>query len=143
MMNRLDHLLCVLGEEASEIIKEVNKCQRFGIHNHFENRPNGDYLLTEVVQMLASLEMVLDEAGFEIDENMDFDAIAQEKKEKVEKYMHLAETLWGTVEPGSSRYWKDTAQTTPPVSEAEDEELQDAVESAGYAWPDEDKSNTQ
>jgi hypothetical protein len=121
-MNRLEHLLATLGEEAAEIVQEAHKCQRFGIHNHFEGRPNGDYLLTEVVQLLTVLEMVLEEAGFIPDETFDEDKVADEKRQKVEKFMHLAETIWGTVEPGSSRYWKQTAEVDVPV---EDEEWDD------------------
>lgn len=139
-MNRLEHLLATLSEEASEIIQEAHKCQRFGIHNHFEGRPNGDYLLTETIQLLTVLEMVLEEAGFVPDETFDIDAIAQQKRDKVEKYMHLAETIWSTVEPGSSRYWKAPAEVDVPVDEEdwddeEDEEdpESDEAEGTGYA----------
>lgn len=126
-MNRLEHLLATLGEEAAEIVQEAHKCQRFGIHNHFEGRPNGDYLLTEVIQLLTVLEMVLEEAGYVSDETFDMDEVYLRKREAVEKHMHLAETLWGTVEPGSSRYWKQTAEVDVPVEESD--ETEDGVES--------------
>ncbi len=121
-MNRLEHLLATLAEEATEVTKEAHKCQRFGIHNHFEGRPNGDWLMTEMVQLMTMLEMVLEESGYQINEDFDTDAVARDKREKVEKHMHLAETIWGTVEPGSSHYWKRKEQEMAPVDQDGDEE---------------------
>lgn len=129
-MNRLEHLLATLSEEAAEIIQEVHKCQRFGIHNHFEGRPNGDYLLTETIQLLTVMEMVLEEAGFTPDETFDLDSVADDKRQRVEKHMHLAETIWGTVDPGSSRYWKQQAEVDAPIEDEAGQEVDDGEEDA-------------
>ena len=87
-MNRLEHLLTILGEECAEVQQAGSKALRFGLLegrdiSAVEYGNNVERLKGEVNDVRAMLEML---AGEGLDLLYDFDAV-QEKKAKVEKYL--------------------------------------------------------
>jgi len=87
-MNRREHLLVILGEECSEVHKEICKILRFGYDNDKWTRLQAEYN-----EILAMMEMLADE-GIVVYEH---DHIKQAKKDKVEKYLLESKKL-GTLE---------------------------------------------
>lgn len=101
-MKRLEHLLIILGEECSELHKEICKALRFGV---FEQRDlptsNDQRIFKEYNDLIAVVEMVNDEVkkrAWEIAKvtlgdrgimyvNPEF---ITAKKSKVEKYLRYS-----------------------------------------------------
>jgi hypothetical protein len=95
-MNRKEHLLTVLAEEASEVIKAVSKALRFGLKDGYPgtDRTNEQDIIKEYAQMVAVFEMLQTSSSSkafnsEIDWSL-FDGIKLEKKANVLKYMEYA-----------------------------------------------------
>jgi hypothetical protein len=98
-MNRLEHLLTILGEECSELHQDICKAMRFGIYEQRDlPTSNAQRIFKEFNDLMAVVEMVNDEAvkispiryGIGLAERglmyRDEEFIAK-KKEKVEKYL--------------------------------------------------------
>lgn len=94
-MNRLEHLLVILGEECSELHQESCKALRFGVHEQRDlPTSNLDRMTYEYSQLVAMLHMLQDEG---VNVRLDYNIVA-EKKAKVEKYLaysHECGTLTG------------------------------------------------
>ena len=64
-MHKLDHIVAVIAEEASEITKEAMKIQRFGAKsiNPLDTKPvtSEQKLFDELNDLLATIEMYLEE----------------------------------------------------------------------------------
>ncbi len=62
-MNRKEHLLVILSEECSEVIKEVSKALRFGLENGYpgQSKTNQDNIEDELTDVFAVVEMLLDD----------------------------------------------------------------------------------
>ena len=90
-MNKNEHLLVVLSEESSEIIKDVAKSLRFGLESiePGQNYSNGEKIENEIADFLGVVEMLqeLNMIGEISKEKI------KKKKIKVEKYLKLSETL--------------------------------------------------
>lgn len=86
-MDRLDHLLVIVGEEASEVAKESAKCLRFGAHEVYPEIgiSNVERLLVEFNELYALMEMMASERIIREDflDRTKIDA----KKLKVEKLL--------------------------------------------------------
>ena len=91
-MDKQQHLLACVAEEAGEIAQVCGKALRFGLLSDYTGTTNEKLLLKEVMDLLAVLEMMV-AAGV-----LNSDAISAEdctkhtdaKKAKVEKYMECA-----------------------------------------------------
>ena len=97
-MNRLEHLLTILGEECNEVAVRCSKAKRFGL---LEVQPgqtltNAQRIMAEVQDVYAALEM-LSQMGA-LDTMADFPAIDQ-KIDKVEKFL-LYSRECGTLDQG-------------------------------------------
>ena len=92
-MKRDDHLLVILAEEASEIIKDSTKALRFGIDDchPVTKETNRDRLVCELNDFIAMIEMLQTEGMLPLDV---FDRVKiQAKKEKVERYLRYSQEL--------------------------------------------------
>ena len=82
-----EYLLSCLSEEAGEIIQDIGKCHRFGTmdFNPQTGIQNSQALVTELVQLIAVAEMLVEEGVIPPFENLDW--VKSEKKEKVRHWM--------------------------------------------------------
>ena len=85
-MNRLEHLLTILGEEGAELAQTASKANRFGV---FEQRDlptsNAERMqieLNDVIAMVRMLNIEIPELNLHFDEQM-----IQAKIVKVERYL--------------------------------------------------------
>lgn len=99
-MNRTEHLLCCLAEEAAEVAHRVSKALRFGLTEiqPGQDLTNAQRIGQEFHDMLAIVEL-LEEAGA-LDRPSDTHAIDR-KRNKVLAYMEYAEQC-GTLERGAA-----------------------------------------
>ena len=90
-MNKIEHLLMCVAEEAGEVAQAAGKSGRFGVTDSHPKRdmvPNNEYLVKEVNDLLAVLEMLI-ESGVPlhgIGNREDIEA----KKHKVLHFMEYA-----------------------------------------------------
>ena len=89
-MNKIEHLLCCLAEEANEVAHRVSKALRFGLEEIQDGQTltNAQRISQEFNDMLAIVEM-LEEFGI-LGRSTDTHAI-ERKKNKVCAYMVYAE----------------------------------------------------
>jgi len=95
-MNKIEHLLLCLAEEAGEVVQAAGKAGRFGLNDQPspDKLSNNEYIVREVNDVLAILEL-LKEEGVDlqgIGRHLDI----QLKKEKNEKNDDLFTNLWHT-----------------------------------------------
>lgn len=107
-MNRTEHLLICLAEEAAEVSHRVSKALRFGLTEIQEGQPltNAQRICQEFHDMLAIVEL-LEESGA-LERSPDTNAI-ERKKAKVLGWMQYAEQCGTLGEPPHG--WKQTAHT--------------------------------
>lgn len=90
-MNRQEYLLSCLIEEASEVIKDVCKSQRFGMNsvNPYDKNKvkNKELILNEIIDFLAVAEMLVEEGIIDDFNTLESVYEKEAKKEKVEKYI--------------------------------------------------------
>jgi NTP pyrophosphatase (non-canonical NTP hydrolase) len=91
-MNRQEHLLTCLAEEAGEIVQAVTKALRFGLDDGYPgtDRTNKMDIQIEIRQLIAVKEM-LEKRGYlpYLSETQDR-GMKNHKKDKVVKYMEYA-----------------------------------------------------
>lgn len=87
-MTRQEHLLIILAEECSEVIKEVSKALRFGLN---DKEPGQSYTNAERITLelseLRGVQELCEREGL-IDLGMLYDC--EEKKKRVEEYMKVS-----------------------------------------------------
>jgi len=95
-MNKLQHLLLKLGEEAAEIIQIASKASQFGLDDVREGQQytNRQLCHQEIDDILGVLNMLNEECGFGYEPNSE--SIAA-KQVKVNKYLEYSKQL-GLVE---------------------------------------------
>ena len=98
-MNRLEHLLTILGEEATEVAHRASKAIRFGLNEIQPGQPhtNLQRLHQELMDLIAAVDMIADDASAPWLRLQDDDAIAA-KQAKVEKFLAYSLEL-GTLQP--------------------------------------------
>jgi len=96
-MNRTEHILCCLAEEAAEVGHRVSKALRFGLSEIQEGQAltNAQRITQELNDLLAIVEL-LEEVDV-LDRSTDIHAIDR-KKNKVLAHMAYAERC-GTLTP--------------------------------------------
>jgi len=92
-MNRVDHLLVMLGEELAEVAQEAAKCLRFGPNNVYTTIgiSNSERLRAEFNDLLATVEML--QAEGVLPEEMRDEEHVNAKKAKFEKHLKYSESL--------------------------------------------------
>lgn len=90
-MNRTEHLLACIAEEACEIGQAATKCLRFAVDGHYpDGTPNTTQLQKEIADLMTVIAMLKEEGvGLTMspDEYLRHKAA---KRAKVEEYMKLA-----------------------------------------------------
>jgi len=91
-MNKTEHLLICLMEECAEIQQAAAKALRFGITNgHPDSKTtNAEDIVKEYADLKGVIHMLSDLEDTIFLEAVDL--MANEKKERVEKYMKYAES---------------------------------------------------
>lgn len=103
-MNRTEHLLTVLAEEAVEVAKEVSKALRFGIHERMDGPPynsevtNAERINREIAQFDAMVDWLRVE-GILPQVDGDYEQHYREKKPRVTHYMGYAESVGALTGP--------------------------------------------
>jgi NTP pyrophosphatase (non-canonical NTP hydrolase) len=93
-MNRNEHLLTSAAEEAVEVAQRLTKALRFGLRETQEgqNLTNAARIREELADLRTLLAMIEEENGLDFYGHEDwFRQHQQRKREKVERYLDLAE----------------------------------------------------
>lgn len=87
-MNRLEHLLTILGEECAEIAQAASKAKRFGLVDRKpgSDRTNEDQLRHELNDLFAVVGMLQDE-GLNL---VWLSGLQHQKRVKVERYLQYS-----------------------------------------------------
>jgi hypothetical protein len=94
-LNKTEHLLACLIEEAAEIQKNACKGLRFGLDNHYKDNPdNATAISIEFYEMVAVFKILEDEGIFP---KINGAIIIEDKKKRVLEFMRYAEKV-GTLE---------------------------------------------
>jgi len=84
-MNRIEHLMTIAGEECSEVHQELCKALRFGLHEQRDlPTSNHERIQKEYNDLLAMIDMLNDESGFDLYRDP---KMIKQKRDKVEKYL--------------------------------------------------------
>lgn len=87
-MNRVEHLLTILGEEGVEVSQRCSKALRFGLEEvqPGQDLDNSERIRGEYIDLLAIMEMLVEEGHILPVHYIDRPAI-DAKKAKVEKFL--------------------------------------------------------
>lgn len=96
-MNRIEHLLTILGEECNEIGQRASKALRFGLSEIQPGQPltNAERIVEEYADLQGVIEMLVDEGKLVIG---DLRAAIDAKKAKIEEHL-LFSANCGTLTP--------------------------------------------
>lgn len=88
MNEKIKEALGILQEECAEVIVEVSKCNRFGMNSlHYKTGlPHCDMLATEIGDVLAMVDILVDQGVLDRDE---LDIATQNKKEKLKLWSNI------------------------------------------------------
>ena len=78
----LSYNLCLLAEEAGEVIQAVAKINRFGLMSSYTSETNEEILFKEINDIFAVVEMLEESFGVKIRDDFKI----QEKKDKINKF---------------------------------------------------------
>ena len=85
-MRDVKKVLGILTEECAEVIQAVSKINRFGMENGWNGVSNRQSLITEIGDVMAILQILVDETDINITENELMDAV-KAKHKKLEIYL--------------------------------------------------------
>ena len=90
-MNRLEHLLFIVSEEAAEVAQRASKCARFGVEDKEpgQNLTNEQRIWGEVNDLMGALELLGEQLG---NFGLSREAI-NAKKAKVEQFLLYSKNL--------------------------------------------------
>jgi transcriptional regulator of heat shock response len=88
MKNKIQETLDILQEECAEIIVEISKCRRFGLHSkHYRTEiPHQEMLVNEIGDVLAMVDILIDQGL--VDEQT-LNKAKQNKKEKLRIWSNI------------------------------------------------------
>lgn len=85
-MNREEHLLTIVMEEAAEVAKAAAKALRFGLGNISpEGRTNAEAIVEEMIDLKAVMQMLQYGGSLPLAQNMPRKLVA--KTQKIEKFL--------------------------------------------------------
>lgn len=85
-MRNLKDVMAILQEECAEVIQAVSKINRFGMENGWNGVSNRQSLITEIGDVMAILQILIDETDINITEYELMDAV-KAKHKKLEMYL--------------------------------------------------------
>jgi NTP pyrophosphatase (non-canonical NTP hydrolase) len=85
-MRDVKKVLGILTEECAEVIQAVSKINRFGMENGWNGVSNRESLITEIGDVMAVLQILVDETDINITEYELMSAI-EAKHKKLEVYL--------------------------------------------------------
>jgi len=83
-------VMAILQEECAEVVQAVSKVYRFGLDNSWNGITNKQALITEIGDVLALIDILINETDINISEDEIVNAV-QAKREKLKIF--LPETL--------------------------------------------------
>lgn len=89
-MNRTEHLLCILAEEATEVGQRVSKALRFGVTEIMagQEHTNAERIMHEYADLVAAIDML--EADGIIRWPADWSKLVDAKRAKVERFLEYS-----------------------------------------------------
>jgi NTP pyrophosphatase (non-canonical NTP hydrolase) len=88
-MNKIEHLLCCLAEEACEVGKAAMKASRFGLKGSYDDGRNNVAAVVHELNDLLGVVELLGDFGVDFKGLRDFGRI-QAKKAKILEHMEIA-----------------------------------------------------
>jgi len=85
-MRNSTQVMGVLIEECAEVIQAVSKIYRFGLDNSWNGITNKQSLVTEIGDVLALIDILINETDINISEDEVIDAI-EAKREKLKIFL--------------------------------------------------------
>lgn len=87
-MRDREKVMAILQEECAEVIQAISKIYRFGLNNHWNGVTNKQALITEIGDVLAMIDILINETDINIDVDEIYDAV-ENKKEKLKIFLPL------------------------------------------------------
>ena len=85
-MRNKETVMAVLQEECAEVIQAVSKIYRFGLDNSWNGITNKQSLVTEIGDVLALIDILINETDINISEDEVINAI-ELKREKLKIFL--------------------------------------------------------
>ena len=94
-MNRTEYLLTQAASECNEVAHRITKAMHFGLSEvqpgqSGEPESNAERIVGEYIDLLASMEMLIEDASLTMPDNATVRALIAKKKAKVEHFMGYA-----------------------------------------------------
>lgn len=86
MKRNTQTVMAVLQEECAEVIQAVSKINRFGMHGEWQGVTNRQALITEIGDVLAIVNVLLEETDINITEE-DLELAIKAKLKKLEVFL--------------------------------------------------------
>lgn len=78
--------MAILQEECAEVVQAVSKVYRFGLDNSWNGITNKQALITEIGDVLALIDILINETDINISEDEIINAV-QAKREKLKIFL--------------------------------------------------------
>lgn len=109
-MNRQEHLIQILQEEAAECIKVASKIQRFGADDIDPHRPhalpNATELWQEVCDFIAVAEMLVAAGVIANPHSFAGESLKAAKKAKVEEFLEYSRKRGTLTDDAPEKWWR-------------------------------------
>ena len=91
-MNRTEYLLTQAASECAEVAHRITKAMHFGLGEVQPGQPesNAERIVSEYIDLLASMEMLIEDAALTMPTNATVRDLIAKKKAKVEHFMGYA-----------------------------------------------------
>jgi hypothetical protein len=101
-VNRKEYLLVQAASECNEVAHRITKALHFGLDEVQPGQPgepesNAERIVGEYIDLLASMEMLIESAALTLPKAEIVRALMFKKKAKVEHFMRYAEERCGTL----------------------------------------------
>lgn len=79
-MRNTKEVMAILQEECAEVVQAVSKINRFGLESEWQGVTNKQALITEIGDVLAIVQILVEETDINITQDSLFDAVLAKKK---------------------------------------------------------------